>query len=217
MIKRLIGAAAAVLLLAAGPTAAQSRGQRLGGEPSSARDIRILHEFARCVAHRQATRARAVLAMDYRDQAYGHELIRLVDSQLSCAPPGVLRFSRLPFAGGLAEALLHDRLGQGDLATLVGYDPARPPLQARDQGETMSLCAVRADPARVAALLATDPGSQAEAAALNGVTPQVGNCLAAGASMRLNRLGLRAMLALAAYRLSDDNANVAGAAANAPR
>lgn len=178
---------------------------RLGGEPSSPEEIRILGDFSRCVAHRQSGQARALLAMDFHDRTYGRTLNRLVQSQRSCAPPGQLKFAGLPFAGGLAEALLHDRLGQGALAPAVAYDPARPAIQARSESETMSLCTVRAEPERVAALLATGAGTQAEVVALNALTPAVGQCLAAGASMRLNRLGLRAMLALAAWRLAENS------------
>jgi hypothetical protein len=187
--------AAAVFIFASlgvAPALAERGDQlRFGGEPSSPDEIRILADFSRCVARRQGGQARGLLAMDFHDRLYGRTLNRLVQSQRSCAPPGQLKFAGLPFAGGLAETLLHDRLGQGALAPLVAYDPARPAIQARSESETMSLCTVRAEPDRVAAL--------------NGLTPAVGQCLAAGASMRLNRLGLRAMLALAAWRLAEDN------------
>jgi hypothetical protein len=204
--QRRLAAAAAIFIIAclgAAPALAERGDQlRLGSEPSSPAEIRILADFSHCVAHRQSGQARALLAMDFHDRLYGRTLNRLVQSQRSCAPPGQLKFAGLPFAGGLAEALLHDRLGAGPLAPLVAYDPARPAIQARSESETMSLCTVRAEPDRVAALLATGAGTPAEASALNGLTPAVGQCLAAGSSMRLNRLGLRAMLALAAWRLA---------------
>jgi hypothetical protein len=69
----------------------------------------------------------------------------------------------------------------------------------------MALCTVRAAPQKVAAVLATEVFSAVEGAALRDITPDVQSCLAAGVNLRLNRIGLRAMLALAAYRLAEHN------------
>ena len=116
-----------------------------------------------------------------------------------------LRFSRLPFAGGMAEALLGSDHGLGDLAARVALDPALPPLRARDELEVMSICVVRAAPGEVASLFATQPASDAENAALRAIMPRAGQCLTAGASLRLNALSMRSMLALAAWRLDQHN------------
>jgi hypothetical protein len=203
----LLKAAAAVSLLSAGlaPALAAQR-HALGGQPSRPEDIRILHRFAQCVAERQPGRARAILADDYRTPAFDRRIRHLALVNRSCAPDGALMFGQLLFAGDLAEALLTERLGRGDLAPLVAFDPAAPPIEARNELELMSLCTVRAAPAEVAALLATEPATERETAALRGIMPRLDRCLSAGASARVNRIALRALLALAAYRLGQHRA-----------
>jgi hypothetical protein len=205
----------AALAVCAAPAAAR-RGPA-DDEPNSPAAIRALHDFARCVAHSHYSRARAreVLAMDYRTQEYRDAIRDLAGEHSDCLPPFTrLRFNLLLFAGGLAEALLPEHR---DLATLVAYDPARPAVQARDEVEMMSLCAVRGATAGVAALLATIPASEDEAAVRSALAPQLGQCLRAGARMRLNPLEIRALLALAAWRLSEQNAGPRTASAAGPQ
>lgn len=173
---------------------------------------RVLGTFARCVAERWPDRAAAILALDYRTEEYRRRIRGFAQDVWRCAPRGVLRFSQLPFAGNMAEALLPRRLAGRDLAAAVAFDSARPPIAARSESEMMSLCVVRTAPAKVAALLATRPGSGEEVASFGPLMGDVGGCVAAGAQMRLDRVGLRAMLALAAYRLVDYNSTPAPAA-----
>jgi hypothetical protein len=205
-------ASAAGLLFAAlalAPAAADARGPDSGR--NSPESVRALHVYARCVArdHWARPRLRAILAMDYRDDHARDMLRNFVRDQNHCvAPAHALSAGSLLFAGALAEEMLpSDR----DLAGLVALDPARPPFQARDEREVMSLCAVRAAPADVAALLATAPGSREETDALRALSPVLGHCLRAGAQTRVNGLEVRALLALAAWRLSDLNAGEAAA------
>jgi hypothetical protein len=176
-----------------------------GGEPSTPDDLRILARFSRCVADRQGNHARAILAQDYRSHDSRSQLRRLAESNWGCAPLGELIFCAVLFAGGLAENLLAANLRQGDLAAHVALDPARAPIAARDENEMMSLCTVRAAPNEVTALLRSEAASPQEAAALTALIPHVTSCLAAGQRLSLNRPFLRAVLVLAAYRLSDHN------------
>lgn len=210
---------AATLIGVSGISAADAADQpraRFGGQPSTPDDLRILARFSRCVADRQGSRARAILALDYRTDDYRSQMRRLAMSNWGCALPGTLRFSLVLFAGGMAENLLAANLHQGELAAHVALDPARAPLAARDENEMMSLCTVRAAPNEVAALLRSDTASPQEAAALTALVPHVTSCLAAGQRLALNRPFLRAVLVLAAYRLNDHNgwarADGAGAA-----
>lgn len=177
---------------------------------------RVLGTFSRCVALRWPDRAAAILALDFRTEDYRRRIREFARDVWRCAPHGVLRFSQLPFAGNMAEALLPRRLAGRDLATAVAFDSTRPPLAARGESEMMSLCVVRTVPAKVAALLATRAGSSEEVASFGPLMPDVAGCVAAGAQMRLDRVGLRALLALAAYRLVDYNIVPAPAPA-APR
>ncbi len=181
-----------------------ARGHFRGG-PSASEDVRILSEFAQCVAVRQSLQARELLDMDYRSSAYQRALLHLAQHSGDCGLAGNLRFSAVLFAGGLAEGLLEARFQPGDLATHVAVDASRPPIASRDEAELMNLCVVRAVPAEVAALLRTEPSSAAETVAFRSIVPHLAPCLRGGVSVNQNRLMLRATLALAAYRLSDHN------------
>jgi hypothetical protein len=199
----------AALVLALCATPADAHRPVPDAERNTPEAIRALHDFARCVAHDHWARARAgeILAMDYRDDAAHDALRAFVLERSQCVPPHhELTTNNLLFAGAIAEAYLpRDR----ELATMVAYDPARPALQARNEIEVMSLCTVRAAPAAVAALFATMPATAEEAAALRTLAPQLGQCLRAGARSRVNGLEVRALLALAAWRLSAVNGGAA--------
>lgn len=211
MLKKWLMAMLALGMGIAAPAAAQG-GRSLNTverEPSTPRDIRVLHGFARCVADRRTRWAREALTAAVGSEESSRRLLALADRGVVCAPPGVLRFSGVLFAGGVAERLLQVRLGGGALAPRVALDSARPALQSRDETETMSLCTVMAAPAQVQALLATVPATREEAAAVRALTPQVGQCLAAGATARLNRPAIRSLLAIAAYRVVEHGAPAA--------
>jgi hypothetical protein len=184
-------------------------------EPATTGDRLILLNFARCVAERMPERARALLAADYRTGAYQASMRRLAVGRSHCLPGGSgrLRFSGVLFAGNLAEAFLAGTRSHGALAERVALNPAAAPLPARDQSEVMALCVVRAAPDDTETLLGTGHGSAEEAAALRALAPRIGSCLASGVEMRLNRPGLRALLALAAWRLVRHNAAPAAVAA----
>jgi hypothetical protein len=205
---------AVVLALAwACSAGAQSR-TLLEREITTAEAAQTLQNFARCVVIRAPNRARDILAMDFNTDEYRDRIRSFAQTYSHCAPSGHrLGFSGLAFAGDMAEQLLLVDANGADLAARVAYDPARPPVTARAEQETMALCAVRAAPQKVAALLATPVFSTDEAAALRAMMPEVQSCLAAGVRLGLNRISMRALLALAAYRLAEHNR--AGAAPHA--
>jgi len=116
------------------------------------------------------------------------------------------RFAPELFVGGMAERLLDRDVQDGTLGARVALDPDGSPLSTTDQAEIMSLCIVRAAPTEVETLFSTTPGSREETTALQAIGPGIAPCLARGAELRVNRPGLRAMLARAAYRLVRHNA-----------
>lgn len=209
--------AVALFAVAADPAPAQrdpARSMRLGDAPSTPEDLRALDRFSHCVAQRQPNQSAALLAMDFRANGYESGLRRLAQGNRGCAPLGRLAFSGVLLAGGLAEAVLQRSGASRDVAARTALDPARPPLQARDENELMSVCTVRAVPALVQGLLATEVASQEEAAAIRALMSQVGECLASGMSLRVNRPALRAALALATFRIVQHNAAAAPPAGN---
>ena len=173
--------------------------------PSTPDDVRRLHDFAQCVANRRTQEARRVLEMDFRTAEYREAIVRLATTQQGCANFDRGRMSQRFFAGRVAEALLPASLGGAPLSARVAPDPSRFALAARDESELMSLCTVMAAPDLVAALFATPAASDAELAAVRALVPAIGPCLSAGVEGRFNRSAIRSMLALAAYRLSENN------------
>jgi hypothetical protein len=173
----------------------------------SAVDIGTLHVFAGCMVDRYRPGVRKLLALDYRSRSYDHLLDTLMDEGSRCLPFafGNLRSSGVLIAGALAEASLSEILDGSRLAERVAYDPSRPAVAARDDGEYLALCAVRTMPDEIAGLLATKPASEEERRAIAAIRPRLGPCLRAGAAARVNAAGLRAILALAAYRLASQS------------
>lgn len=204
--------------LAAQNAPAQSNSADPRFEPSSAADIRGLHDYAQCVAAAQPRRARALLAMDHRGREYQEGARRLYGPEPGCwrrlsdGPErrvSQVRFNARMFAARMAERFLRADLAGADLAARVALDPARPAIPARSEEELMSLCTVRAAPAQVAAIFASEPASREEAAAVNALVPHIGQCLTAGATGEFNHAAIRSMLALAAYRLVQHNSAAA--------
>jgi hypothetical protein len=194
----LAGAALTATALA-GPAAAKPEPAAV----SSADDLRTLHLVADCLTARYERNVRRLLAMDYRGSAYDDALRTLTRMGASCTPFafGKLRSARVLMVGAFAEELLPDALDGARLADRVAYDPAKPALAARDEGEYLGLCAVRQMPGEVAELLATKPASEEERLVMGRIRPNLGPCVRAGAAARVNLAGLRALLALAAYRI----------------
>lgn len=174
---------------------------------ASAVDIRTVHLFAGCMADRYRPGLRRLLAMDYRSRAYDHLLRTLTDEGARCLPFafGKLGSAGVLLAGAFAEQLLPAALNGSSLAERVAYDPSRPPVAARDEGEYLALCAVRTMPDEIAGLFATKPASEEERRAIAAIRPRLGPCLRVGAAARVNAAGLRAILALAAYRLASQS------------
>jgi hypothetical protein len=169
--------------------------------PSKPEDIRMLHDFARCVVEANPAQAGRILKLDYRTDSYRRSLGNLAHAPRACAAfDGRMRIAGVLLAGSFAEALLPRVLAGRPLTAAAAPDPAKP-LAARDDGEYLGLCAVRSMPDRVAALLATAPSSGEEKAAVAAIAPALSPCLRAGAAAKVNRPALRALLALAAYRI----------------
>lgn len=177
---------------------------------ADALSLQANQNFARCVVDASPAAATRVLAMDFRTEGYRDALHKLIRGHDRCVTPGgKLRGGNLLFAGALADALLVNDIS-GSLPRALRYDPALPPIVSRGPSETMALCVVRRAPDAVAALVATRAGSAAEVAAGDPLMAQLPACLANGVSLQINRPGLRALVALAAYRIAAANGAVRG-------
>ena len=164
--------------------------------------VQTMHAFAACVVGEQAGEARAVLAMDFRSRARNRRLQALARSTRHCFRGNWMGMSDLLFAGSLAEQLyLRDR-GEADPSALASSAP-----QPRSRSEALSFCVVRRAPAEARAVLDTPVTSADEAAALDSLRPAIAACLDGADEARLNRPGLRSLVALAFYHLSATRAD----------
>ncbi|HEX9954855.1 MAG TPA: hypothetical protein VGB48_06540 [Allosphingosinicella sp.] len=177
---------------------------------SNPKDIKMMHDLARCLVARKGSQVQRLLATDYRTDAYRSSVRRFARGASSCASfSGSLKMANVLMAGSLAEAMLATSDNATPLARRLAYDPAAPAVPARDDGEYLGLCLARTQPEAVEALLATAPESDAEKAKVASMVPTIAPCVQAGASARINRTGLRALVALAAYRLTTSSAGAA--------
>ena len=161
-----------------------------------------MYNFTRCVVEFSRPGAEKLLARDFRSDEYRQAMRRYVKGHGRCAPRSELGSSQLVFAGNLAEHLLIDKFSETALAADLARDRSAMPIEARSVAEGIALCIVMQAPQDSAALFRTEVMSDAEKAVLANIAPKLSGCVRQGAEFRTNRTGLRALLALAAYRIA---------------
>ena len=183
------------ILMALALVAAQAQPQEPVHVPDS-EAVRTMHEFAACVARERTGEARAVLAMDYRTDARQRRLRELARSNNRCFDRNVMSMSELLFAGALAEQLYLRDNRTADAAVLVSE--AR--LEERSRSESLGNCVVRHSPVQARTVLDTPVTSPEEGTALDALRPAIAACLQGADEVRLNRPGLRALVAISLYQ-----------------
>ncbi|ATY31310.1 hypothetical protein [Sphingomonas psychrotolerans] len=163
--------------------------------------IQVVHNFGKCVARRTPSAVENLLAQDFRTPEYQEGLRRAMTGHSYCLTGGELKSAGLLLAGALAEGALMQNEGRG-LAAKLAWREGATPVEARGELEAMGLCIVRKAPEATVQLLRTDPTSKQETVAMRGVTPFLSECTAKGQQLHINRPGLRAQIALAAYRVT---------------
>lgn len=186
----------------ASPAAAQDFEDRTPA--NQAHDREALRGWARCLVSRHTRQVNDLLAADFMSEVHDRLMRRLAEGSL-CGTPGSIRANGVLIRGELAEQMLARRIHRRPLAQLTAYRPDRPAIAARVPSEVLALCTVREAPQPVSALLATSPASAEERSALAALRPQVAQCLPVGERATFNAAGLRAILALGAYRLALHN------------
>jgi hypothetical protein len=117
-----------------------------------------------------------------------------------------MRFPPESLAGAIAEAGIRARFTTTDLApvaALADEDVGRLGLAPRNGHEELAACIARRDPQAVRALVLTEPATPEERVARRAVMAIVGPCVNQGQSLRVDMVGLRAMVAVGLYRLLD--------------
>jgi hypothetical protein len=113
-----------------------------------------------------------------------------------------MRMASVLFAGGLAEAAFKVDFGARATAALAPSDWSINPIEGRDTMEAAALCVVQHKAADVRALLATRVASPAEAEWIAPLASELAGCLRPDTKFRINKGFLRAVLALALYRVA---------------
>ena len=118
-----------------------------------------------------------------------------------------MQFQSATLAGEVGQALvLKD---YPDLPSLLASSPVDAAAEnARLNGmpgtEIFGRCVVRRDPVASLALFASRPESDEERAAITRLRDDLGPCLAAGSTLRLNAMFLRNAMGVAAFRLGTE-------------
>ena len=164
--------------------------------------LRANQEFGSCVASRSPEEASRVLRMDHTGTSYRNGLRQLARNNESCfrARRGRMRASGLPFAGAIAEALI-ERDAAPLNVRIARASAAGASVPAFAPADRVFACVVRSVPDDAATLLATEPGSDAEAAAAGALQPALALCARGGPSIQTPTAGVRALVAATAFRL----------------
>jgi len=162
-----------------------------------------LARYAACVAEKSPDKVSDLLTQDFRQTSYGNGLRNLVRANESCARQvgsrgERLRGQNLPFAAALAEAMMARDAAplKGRLAKAASGKEAAT-FAASDK---VAMCVARSTPDEVAALFATEVGSDSEKQAADKLLPVVNLC-GQGAKVETSVAGLRSIIATASFRL----------------
>lgn len=185
----------ALLILAAAAARASAN------EPEAA-GIQAVHNYGACMASHTPEGAKQLLAMDFNSPRYDKQFRRYVAGHEYCMPfNGMIGSSRLLFAGALAEALLKTAVQHDELPHRLAFDPKRGDVVARSEVEGMALCTVLEAPKATVRIFDTEPATSDEVEAMTPIGAVLGDCLKKDMKLMVNKPALRALLALAAWRV----------------
>ena len=169
--------------------------------PVSTTEARVaMQRFGSCVSERSERLAADTIGTDFNTQSYRSRLHRLVRANEDCFRQGGRRMlsSNLLFAGAIAEAMIER--GSQPLNVRLARAAMQPAPRAYSPGDQIAICVVRSLPDEVGRLMATGVGEPEEAAAVAALAPALAACAPPNRRVESNDAGLRAILAIAAYR-----------------
>ncbi len=166
------------------------------GASATAAAATRMRALGTCIAERQPARAAAALALDTATPAARARIDALVRDNPACnAGEGASALNLLLLSGAMAEQLLGE--GRSRLGAKVSGRSSTPGSTPAD----VATCMAIADAGAVSALLATEPTSEAERGAFAPLGSALVACATKGTALRVPRSGMRALLAIGAYRL----------------
>ena len=162
-----------------------------------------LHDFGACMVRAAPGEVNAMLVMDQQSPEYGAKLVAAMNGPAKRCQKKAKGFSvgSALFAGIMAESALRARFQPSVPTDMLGPDPRRQAIRARNDLETVGLCTVLSAPAASSRLIATAPTSVAEVKAIEALRPNVTGCLRKDAKMSVTPPVLRSVIALAAWRI----------------
>lgn len=161
-----------------------------------------MQNFGNCIVAYTPKGAREVLELDYSTPAYRQRLRKLLSGHKRCAVGSSIGSQQLLFAGSLAEAMFKANVKPSQYAQRLTIQLGQATIAARSPTEAMALCTVVAAPQQSATLLETKAGTVEEKAALDPLIPYMTNCSPETLKLTANRASLRALVALAAWRVA---------------
>lgn len=177
---------------------------------------RYVDEFARCIASHNRKQAAAVLALNYGSAEQGAAANRIVSPDESCFGPMIssirVGMDSDALVGGMAEFfVLHPQA----IEEQRKRTPKTFTWPAQNKLEAFGDCVVGQGDVPVRAFIASRAGSDDENAAVQALTPALGQCVSEGQTIALNVASVRELLAFSLYRRIASPPVVASSAAAA--
>jgi len=172
--------------------------------PAAATHAGVLRA-ASCLLGRDAAAGNALLATGPYSPEERQEAVRTLRAADRCVRGrGSLATSPLLLRGALAETLYEAQFAQPPAVRTppAAAAPFRPGASRQDMVSAFALadCAAARQPDLVRALMATEPETDVEGAALQALNPVFGQCVTPGATLNVDRGSIRAILAESLYR-----------------
>lgn len=166
----------------------------------SPKSIEGMHVFGKCLALNSPKDGAALVGFAHGSKPYQAALKTTTAKHAKCAKAGTTGFGGTVFPGAVAEELLEFGRSKADVAALLRRK-AKVAVKPLNPTDGIALCAVRANPAGIANLLATPPAGKEEQAALKALGKAIDGC-AKGKKLGASGPAARSALALAAFRIS---------------
>lgn len=158
--------------------------------------------LAACVADSSPEKVTDILTRDFRTTEYRNGLKNLVRANEGCAQrvglKGRLSGSNLSMAAALAEVMIERDATPLNIRLAKAASGKEAPTFA--PSDKVAMCVARSTPDDVAALFASEPGSDGEEQAAAKLLPVADMC-GQGVKVEASVTGLRSILATASFRL----------------
>jgi hypothetical protein len=169
---------------------------------STHRDPRsVADRYARCLVEYDRPRADRFVGLPFLSPEQNDFFAQLSRASDECflASDSELNLGILTIVGRIAEFKFERNYGSAEVGALVASASA---VEPRSGMEDLAFCLVRADPAGAIRLIRTEIASREEKEAFNSIAGDLGPCLPAGKTFKLNVSATRDAYATGLYLLA---------------